>query len=329
MALSGVIRLRQGTEITQGTELTVKPNFSRLIPPKNVTSTAEWLNYVFDQLGRIPELFGAGLVDFEEKHINPLPGFENVFSQKLQSMTEPHLIPQSYFLLPGDTQHVRGFCFGGPLDLILLWENANSAAAESLISSLNISTFWLEKLRHYQSLVYIDDLSGLYNYRYLETYLGQQLRTSQESHSPLSVLFIDVDNFKVVNDRFGHLTGSEVLKEVGRILKTTVREIDQVVRYGGDEFVVLLVDTDWADAKTVAERIRQRVASTQFAVSTPKFSLTLSIGVASCPRHATTPRDLLARSDEALYLGKNNGKNQVVVQAIPESVASNEWTTAP
>ena len=132
---------------------------------------------------------------------------------------------------------------------------------------------------------------------------------------------MDVDFFKRVNDAHGHLVGSRVLVEVGSLLRSCVRETDTVVRYGGDEFVVLLVETNAEEAKLVAERMRLMVESGRFVADLGlDIRLTISIGIAAFPEHANTKQHLLNLADQAMYRGKESSRN-VVYLANPQNVS--------
>ncbi|MCL5966382.1 MAG: GGDEF domain-containing protein [Deltaproteobacteria bacterium] len=171
-----------------------------------------------------------------------------------------------------------------------------------------------------QSLIYIDDLTKLYNSRYLNVVLDRELKRSERYRNFFSVLFMDLDFFKRVNDAHGHLVGSRVLVESGIVLRSCVRETDTVVRYGGDEFVVLLVETNAEEAVVVAERMRRMVAGKRFGEEFGlDIRLTISIGIAAFPEHATTKQHLLNLADQAMYRGKESTRN-VVYLANPQKV---------
>ncbi|HEY4745874.1 MAG TPA: diguanylate cyclase [Desulfuromonadaceae bacterium] len=171
----------------------------------------------------------------------------------------------------------------------------------------NAETYSLAK-----DMLFIDDLSGLYNYRYLEVALDRELKRVERYASQLSVLFLDVDSFKQVNDTYGHLVGSQVLREMGALLKKSVREVDVVIRYGGDEYTIILVETNCKTAGIVAERIRKLVESHVFLASEGyNLRLTCSIGYSCCPEDTILKQDLLEMADKAMYAGKNSGRNCV------------------
>lgn len=167
-----------------------------------------------------------------------------------------------------------------------------------------------KKMEH---LSVTDDLTGLHNVRYLNGFLYRELKRCHRYNLPVSVVFLDMDGFKTVNDRFGHLAGSQTLTEVGQVLKRTVREIDMVTRYGGDEFVVILPQTGMRGAAVIAERIREAIAEASFLGDMGlEVSLTASLGVASFPDQGTTRDELIHQADAAMYRVKESGKNGVL-----------------
>jgi len=160
--------------------------------------------------------------------------------------------------------------------------------------------------------VFIDDLTGLFNTRYMEISLQTELKRARRYKSRLSVLFIDLDHFKNVNDEHGHLVGSKMLVDTGKVLKSCVREIDVVIRYGGDEFVVLLIETDRPGAEKVAERIRASIQDYDFRFRDDLLlHITCCVGVATYPDDADTRAQLVHLADKAMYRGKQTTRNVV------------------
>ena len=153
-----------------------------------------------------------------------------------------------------------------------------------------------------------DPLTGLFNVRAFHRALAEEIERSERNGSSFSLLMIDIDYLKRVNDRFGHLAGDRVLQRVAEVLAEQVRGIDTVARYGGEEFAVLLPETVNERALVVAERLRSRVAATGHEELLDP--VTISVGVATCPDDATTPSDLLHKADVALYASKFNGRNR-------------------
>lgn len=158
-----------------------------------------------------------------------------------------------------------------------------------------------------------DGLTGLYNRRHFETVLGMEGFRSVRYQHPVSLIFIDIDHFKTYNDAQGHLFGDEVLKQVATLFVKRVRVPDIVCRYGGDEFTIVLPDTDTKKAKSVAEDIRIMVSSYPFqnANKLPAGMLTVSIGISDCPTHGKNLSDIVKIADQALYHAKLSGRNRV------------------
>jgi diguanylate cyclase (GGDEF)-like protein len=167
----------------------------------------------------------------------------------------------------------------------------------------------LEETRAY---AYRDELTGLRNYRFFELYLFHELLRSDQYSSPLSLVMIDVDNFKGYNDQLGHAAGNDALATVGRLISESCRRVDVPARYGGEEFTVILPATPKLGAQMVADRIRKSVEQ-QLAYGETEHALTISAGVATYPGDADSSEELIARADEALYQAKSKGKNRVEI----------------
>lgn len=172
-------------------------------------------------------------------------------------------------------------------------------------------------------LAITDELTGLFNYRELQNRLTQEIDRAARYGGPLSILMIDADGFKGYNDAYGHIAGDDALSELGGVLRLAVREVDFVSRYGGEEFTVILPETDAAGAFVVAEKIREAVADHAFldAENRVSHSLTVSVGVATYPTHAEDKESLLREADDALYRAKREGKNRV---RTPQAVRSDK-----
>lgn len=157
-----------------------------------------------------------------------------------------------------------------------------------------------------------DDLTKLHNARYLRQFLLNEIRRARRYGSSVAALFLDLDDFKQVNDVHGHLVGSHVLMEIAAVILSSIRDTDAVARYGGDEFVIVLPDTGTELAGQVAERIRQRITRHQFTGGRRlQLPLTASFGVAAFPKHASSPQQLIACADTAMYEAKAANKNCV------------------
>jgi two-component system cell cycle response regulator len=162
-----------------------------------------------------------------------------------------------------------------------------------------------------------DALTSLHNRRYMESHLATLVEQAHARGKPLTVLVLDIDFFKAVNDTHGHDAGDDVLREFAVRLKKSIRGIDLACRFGGEEFVVVMPDTDMAVATMVAERLRRRIAADPFAISKGerKVEVTISIGLAGLGGHDDIAANVLKRADQALYRAKRDGRNRVVADA--------------
>jgi diguanylate cyclase (GGDEF)-like protein len=146
--------------------------------------------------------------------------------------------------------------------------------------------------------------------------LAQEEQRARRYTRPLAMLMLDIDHFKLVNDRYGHLAGDDVLRELSQRIEGETRSVDSVYRYGGEEIAILLPETHSAEARELAERVRRAIERHPFAVARGQTTqVTISIGVAVFPDHADSPDALVAAADQALYLAKESGRNQVCVYA--------------
>jgi two-component system cell cycle response regulator len=165
------------------------------------------------------------------------------------------------------------------------------------------------------ALAVTDELTGLYNRRYFDRHLALMLEKARDQQRDMAVMLIDMDFFKSVNDTHGHNTGDAVLKEFALRLRRNIRGVDLACRFGGEEFVVLMPDTDYRQAQGVAERVRLAVAESPFDAAGLPLAVTVSVGVALNESDADTPEMLLKRADVALYRAKREGRNRVVFDA--------------
>jgi two-component system cell cycle response regulator len=174
-----------------------------------------------------------------------------------------------------------------------------------------------DNVQHSMELAITDGLTGLHNRRYMESHLGTVIEQAAFRGKPASLLILDIDHFKAVNDTFGHDAGDDVLREFALRLKRCVRNVDLACRYGGEEFVVVMPDTDIAIAQVVAERIRRTIAAEPFPIhkGTRQIDVTISIGLAARLDQADTAETILKRADQALYRAKRDGRNRVVADA--------------
>ncbi|WP_052330139.1 GGDEF domain-containing protein [Thermicanus aegyptius] len=197
-------------------------------------------------------------------------------------------------------------------DLTLFQILANQAA----IAIANAQTFFYTERRSVT-----DELTGLYNFRFFSQAIEEQVEEAKRNHRPLSLLIIDIDHFKQINDTFGHLSGNRALIGLAEQLKASVRKEDIVARYGGEEFTILLPGTSSKEAVEIAERIRMQVEKMRLRIEKDLgdgadvyLRITVSIGISSYPEHAEDALSLMRNADRAMYVGaKHQGRNRVAV----------------
>lgn len=196
------------------------------------------------------------------------------------------------------------------VDATLAVETYYHATMRRLEDSLRQLTATQKSL---EELARLDGLTRVNNRMYLMTCLENEMQRSQRFRRPFTLLFLDIDHFKVINDAFGHSAGDSVLKQVVQAVRSVIRPVDLIGRFGGEEFLVGLVETDEATARQVAERIRLKVAHTPFRSDSSQVALTVSIGLASLASSTERVEDLVNRADHALYQAKQAGRDQVRV----------------
>jgi diguanylate cyclase (GGDEF)-like protein len=237
--------------------------------------------------------------------VNPAGGA--VIGKRWQEVADPH-----FTAMVADTGQTTIYGAAGEVyDVrVVKIEAADGSCPGTVVVARDITE--LERLRaELTDQAVRDGLTGVYNRRQLTAVLQAQASAVTDGH-PLSIVLIDVDHFKIVNDRYGHVVGDQVLVDVARQLTGSIRERDLVARYGGEEFVVVLPGVDALAAAELADRWRRQCAAT--AVDTPFGSLhvTFSAGVAQLTTTGN-PDDLLRLADEALYRAKRAGRNQILV----------------
>src|ERR1700722_6582891 len=217
--------------------------------------------------------------------------------------------------------------FGQTLGVLMLHSDERHAFRENELQSLGSvgdicassikNAHYVERIRQ---LSYLDGLTGIFNRRFFELRILEEIDRARRSDSGMAVVMVDIDQFKKLNDEFGHLLGDEVLRQVSSLFHQQLRKIDVVCRYGGEEFAILLTQTNAQHAVGVAEKLRRLVEGWQFP-GVPR-TVTLSAGVAAFPVHGTTRDDLIRAADTGLYAAKQAGRNQVCVTGRARTSAS-------
>lgn len=191
-----------------------------------------------------------------------------------------------------------------------------------LLARVRVGTRVVQYQQHLEYQSQIDSLTGLFNRRAFEKKIHEEFERSKRYHNPLSVLIFDLDNFKNINDTYGHHGGDAALVKISETLREMTRQSDFSARFGGEEFVMILPETDQDNAFQVANKIHGAVRSSSFGTTNRPFALTVSIGVSSSSTRAySTWREMLDDADKAMYLAKNTGKDRVEIWE-PEKKAS-------
>lgn len=214
----------------------------------------------------------------------------------------------------------------GQFDLVVQLTNLVLIGSGGLVA-----TFGVRRARELRTASVLDALTGLYNRRFFDERFEHEFLRAERYGRSLSVVMIDIDRFKLYNDRHGHVAGDEVLREVADILRDGVRTTDTVARYGGEEFVLLIPETNKAQVMALVERLRERVEAHPFlgAESQPGGALTISLGVAGYPDDSRDRLELLERADAALYAAKRAGRNRVVSWSDPIAAMDAQETAPP
>jgi diguanylate cyclase (GGDEF)-like protein len=184
---------------------------------------------------------------------------------------------------------------------------------EGLVPQVGVAVESLREKSKMRELAATDGLTGLYNHKRICDLLRDEMRRAERYNRPLSVLMVDVDSFKSFSDSYGHQSGDQLLKSVAQLLRSGVRGVDRLGRYGGEEFIIVMPETHKDDAYQLAERIRSKVEENAYIiVAGEEIHRTISVGVASFPEDGLNPTEVVSRADEALYRAKDSGRNCVV-----------------
>jgi len=247
-------------------------------------------------------------------------GFDGLrLCSQLRSLPEGRNVPILVVVTDGDRRKLHQALEMGVNDYLTRPVDANELKAR--VRTQLRKKRYADRLRHNMQLslemAITDQLTGLHNRRYMARHLDNLIAQSKRSGKPLAFVIMDIDFFKRVNDAHGHDIGDEVLQEFARRIAANVRGIDLACRYGGEEFVVVMPDTDVTYAYTVAERLRKSIETTPVPISRPpgKLDITISIGIAGTEAGCDGAETLLHRADQALYNAKNGGRNRVVADA--------------
>jgi len=236
--------------------------------------------------------------------VDAFAGFQNLGDLQLRA---GQINAERCYLLPlSESAELKGglLLVDGPVNLRA---QTSSADLHYLCEQIALGFENACRFEDAQELMYTDDLTGLYNHRYMQVSMEQEIRRSQRYGLQFSLLFLDLDRFKEINDLHGHMAGSAALQEVGVLLQGCVRDVDTLFRFGGDEFAAMLVETDGRTARIVAERIRETIEEHVFLAEQGLDSqVTVTAGYATFPTDAVEKDALLDLADRAMYAGKGS-----------------------
>jgi diguanylate cyclase (GGDEF)-like protein len=244
-----------------------------------------------------------------EKDLSTTPDPERLFKDSASRMSIPLI------------------SFGQTHGVLTLYSAQPNAFRESELQSLeSVADICANSIQnaHYvervKQLAYLDGLTGIFNRRFFELRIMEEIERARRYGTGMAVVMADIDQFKRLNDEFGHLLGDEVLRQVSSLFHQQLRKIDVVCRYGGEEFAILLTQTNAQQAVVIAEKLRRMVESFQFP-GVPR-RVTISAGIAAFPAHGKNRDDMIRAADDGLYAAKQLGRNRVCLTNQPRGAAS-------
>jgi two-component system cell cycle response regulator len=234
--------------------------------------------------------------------------------------------PERFFRESGSRLSIPLISFGQTLGVLTLHSAQPNAFRQSELQPLeSVADICANAIQnaHYvervKQLAYLDGLTGIFNRRFFELRIMEEIERARRYATGMAVVMADIDAFKHLNDEFGHLLGDEVLRQVSSLFHQQLRKIDVVCRYGGEEFAVLLTQTNAEQAVAVAEKLRRSVESYQFP-GVPR-TVTISAGVAAYPEHGKTRDEMVRAADNGLYAAKLAGRNRICLASLTRAAA--------
>jgi len=327
------LRMRESTGqgmglIDPAETLTENSQSGRILVIEDRAESVAWFSAALSQAHEVSsaDTFEEALVrvkggDFDLIVVSlGMRGFDGLrLCSQLRSLPEGRHVPILVVVSDGDRRKLTQALEMGVNDYLTRPVDKNELVAR--VRTQLRKKRYADRLRHNVQLslemAITDQLTGLHNRRYMSRHLDTLLSSAKKEAKPLAFVIMDIDFFKQVNDTYGHDIGDEVLKEFAKRIAANVRGLDLACRYGGEEFVVVMPDTDLAFAYSISERLRQSIETTPVKISRAPnmLNITISIGIAKTEGENDTAQALLHRADQALYRAKRSGRNKVVADA--------------
>lgn len=270
--------------------------------------------------------YSKSISDFDPKAAKSL--LSDAVKEKKSRLTDDVHLVEEEEVIPRPQRNLRScmcvplVCEGEALGAILVGHQSVKHYSEEHLKTLSIlgnqAAISIKNVQLHETtatLAVTDSVSGLYTHGYFQEHLEREFKRCKYANLPISVIIMDVDHFKIVNDTYGHPQGDALLKQLGGVIKSVTRTNDTVCRYGGDEFTITLPETNRIGAVLVAERVRQSVEEYEFVLGSRIVHISVSGGVASFPEDIETKKDLVEKADKALYEAKKQGRNKVCFSA--------------
>ncbi|OLC53642.1 MAG: hypothetical protein AUH92_05610 [Acidobacteria bacterium 13_1_40CM_4_69_4] len=232
---------------------------------------------------------------------------------RLECAWDPETQVATYHLVDLDsTNHT--FVNSARVDSVVLREGDKIQIGDTILKFVQLDEIEAKFHEEVRNRITYDQLTGLLTRESIYLALDRELQRSLRYRLPIAILMMDLDRFKSINDTHGHLMGSHVLAEVGRLIRDSIRAVDVAARYGGEEFVAYLSETACLGASQAAERIRRAIEGHRFTLDGVTTQVTISIGLSCCPEHGRDVHTLVGRADRALYRAKESGRNRVCIE---------------
>lgn len=290
--------------------------------PVKIKNNAEFYNRIGSYLNSFEAVKSYSLVEFDAHSLNWIgPVIDKEIEREIKSTKLSRKYIGQEKIIKGDEFYILAtpvFCNDD--NNVWLVTNIKEASKKFIFNDLfykyieNILIYRMNKEKE-QSLAVLattDEVTGLYNHRKLSLDLEEAIAVHEKQHETFSIMFIDIDHFKSVNDNYGHIVGSKLLQDIGEVLSLILRASDHIYRYGGDEFVVIMPTVDISTVHEIAKRVLNKIKNKEFDIGNgEKYRLSVSVGIAEYPTDAKSAQEIIKFADEMMYMSKRSGRGKV------------------